>query len=344
MCELFRYLKRTKRDNPELTAQIRESEEDIEQWKKTLRGEKQSLQARRMEEASEMDMSLEDVTAVVDNPEMWARFSETVTRVRSGEEVPENDLKLAMGSVMLAIKLKSFQRPGAVMNCTINEYRNAVKTDGTLIIKVYNHKTQKTGPAKLTMDSNLEKRLRLYVKHIRPLLAEPGSDIENLFILPGSQKVNKFGNLEAFISRNLKMSVPTSTKARKIGATCSARALDYQTHSLVTKQMSHQPDVSRKYYEAVHGSKDTAMAFQAMEHLRTGFTSGSSILTQPQSEEDANKRWSAADTALIEKHFHAYIKRGKTPGLGQCHGVALSRTPKQVQDKVRTLIRQSKKE
>ena len=348
VCELYRYLKRTKRDDPELTTKIRESEEDIEQWKKTLRGEKQVLQAKRMEEASEMDMSLEDITAVVDSPEMWARFSDTVARIKDGEEVPENDLKLAMTSVMLAIKLKSFQRPGAVMNCTVNEYRNATKSGDTTIIKVYNHKTQKQGPAKLTMDRNLETRLKLYVKHVRPLLAEAGSDIENLFILPGSQKVNKFGNMEAFISRTLNMTVPTSTKARKIGATCSARSLDYQTHSLVTKQMSHQPEVSRKYYEAVHGSKDTAFAFQAMEQLRTGSTSGPSTLTKPtptiRDDKALNKRWSPADTALIKKHFSTFIKRGITPGVAHCTNVALDRTLKQIQDKVRTIIRQAKKE
>ena len=343
VCELYRYLKRTKRESPELIAEIRESEEDIEQWKKTLRGEKKMLQARRMEEASEMDMSLQAITEVVDNPEMWARFSDTVTRIKNGDVVSENDLKLAMGSVMLAVKLKSFQRPGAVINCTVNEYRNAIKSGDTTIIKVYNHKTQKQGPAKLTMDSNLEKRLRLYFKHIRPLLAEAGNDIENLFILPGSQRVNKFGNLESFISRTLKISVPTSTKARKMGATCSARSLDYQTHSLVTKQMSHQADVSRKYYEAVHGAKDTAFAFQAMEHLRAaGSGSPSKLNLEDQNAE--SKWWSPADAQLIETHFSTFIKRGKTPGLGQCSNVALNRTPKQIQDKVRTIIRKNKKQ
>ena len=344
VCELYRFLKRTKRDDPQLIADIRETEEDIEQWKKSLRSEKKQLQVRRMEEASEMDMSLEAITEVVDSPQMWARFSDTVTRIKNGEEVPENDLKLAMGSVMLAIKLKSFQRPSSVINCTVNEYRNAIKSGDTTIIKVYNHKTQKQGPAKLTMDSDLEKRLKLYFKHVRPQLAEAGNDIENLFILPGSQRVNKFGNLERFLSRTLNMPVPTSTRARKIGATCSARSLDYQTHNLVTKQMSHQPDVSRKYYEAVHGAQDTAFAFQAMEHLRT---SGSAPPSKPnwevQTLNTTGCRWTPASTALVETQYSSYIKRGKTPGLGQCMNLALDKTPKQIQDKVRTLIRQRRK-
>ena len=336
--EVFRYLKRTKKHNVHLMEKIQETESDIQDWKKTLRSAKRSLQIKRMEETSEMNMNLEEITAVVDNPRMWTKFSDVVSRAKHRENVAESELKLAMGIVMLTVKLKSFQRPGAVTNCTIREYRNAEKCGDTTVINVYNHKTGNQGAAKLTMDAKLSSRLLLYFKYIRPLLMEPGEDIDNLFILPGSQKVGKFGNLEASISRFLNVQVPSSTKARKIGATCSAKALDYQTHHLVTQQMSHQADVSRKYYEAVHGKRDAAFAFQKLEGLRTGSKAGTS-----ETGGLASQRWSTLDTAFVKKKFAACIKKARTPGLPECSEIGLDRTAKQVQDKVRTLIRQAQK-
>ena len=163
---------------------------------------------------------------------------------------------------MVSVKLKSFSRPGTIVNCTIDEYHRVKNCNGSTVIKVYEHKTGCQGTAKITVDEQLMDRLRLYFRYIRPLLAEPGHDTKYLFILPGSQKIKKFSNIENFLKRHLDVDIPTSTKARKIGATCAARSLDHQTNILVTKQMSHQPDVSSKYYEAVHGSRDAAHAFQ----------------------------------------------------------------------------------
>ncbi len=346
VCAAYHFLKRTKKDDRELSTQIKETEGEIYDWKKTLRRQKQALNVRRLEKTSEMDLNMGEITEVVDNPTMWAKFSDIVTRAKNGRDVPENDLKLAMGIMAAAVKLKSYQRPSAIINCTVEEYERAKCPDdmGTTVIKVYNHKTGSQGPANLTLDSKTAKRLDLYFKYIRPLLVEPGEDIDNLFILPGSQKITKITNLESFVSKTLGILIPTSTKARKIGSTLAARNLDYQKHSLITKQMSHQPEVSRKFYEAVHGPQDAAAAFQTMEQLRTGSTS---CPTEPHlaiGDSALNKRWSPADTNLIKKLFASDIKKMRTPGVAQCTDLGLDRTPKQIQDKVRTIIRQAKKE
>ncbi|ORU95070.1 MAG: hypothetical protein A6F71_10445 [Cycloclasticus sp. symbiont of Poecilosclerida sp. M] len=122
------------KDDVESRGQKLESENLIERWKKTLRCQKNALQVRRREDASEMDMNMETISAVVDNPTMWSDFSDIVDRARHGEEVPEKDLKLAMGIVMVAVMFKSYQRPGAVQNCTCTEYRAATKDDGITVI------------------------------------------------------------------------------------------------------------------------------------------------------------------------------------------------------------------
>lgn len=262
-----------------------------------------------------------------------------------------------MGIVMVSVKLKSFSRPGAIANCTVDEYHRSVICEGSTVIKVYDHKTGKQGTAKITIDEQLMDRLRLYFRHIRPLLVEQGHDIPNLFILPGSQKICKFSNLETFLKRHLMVDIPSSTKARKIGATCAARALDYQTNTLVTKQMSHNPDVSRRYYEAVHGSSDAAFAFQQMEALRKGEPTSRMRVTslecasmsKPYTSHDVDdttvpsNRWPLKDTAFIKSKFAKRLQELKTPSLFECEDLGLNKSAKQIQDKVRTLIRQKRK-
>ena len=65
-----------------------------------------------------------------------------------------------MASVMISLKLKIMQRPAAVCNCTIEEYRRATVQDDVTIIKVKDHKIASTsGSAKLTSNPSLTCRL-----------------------------------------------------------------------------------------------------------------------------------------------------------------------------------------
>ncbi len=343
VCDLLWYLKKHDKDNINMKNEIVDTESEIKLWKRTLREKKKALQVRRLEEISEQDLTLDDITAVVDNDRMWLKFSEIVDKAKKGSDIPDEDLKVAMGIVMINVKLKSFSRPSAIANCTVDEYQRATRCDGSTVIKVYNHKTGHRGTAKITIDDQLTERLRLYFKYIRPLLVDPGHDINLLFILPGSQKIYKFSNLENFLQKRFTISIPNSTTARKIGATCAARSLDYQTNTLVTKQMSHNPEVSRVFYEAVRGPADAAFAFQQMESLRKGEVTSHmrSYPSQPEDTSNFSSRWTQSDTTFVKKKFRENIESGQTPGLSQCEDLGLNKTPKQVQDKVRTLIRQA---
>ena len=337
------FLITTKTLSTEMKSTIHETEVYMQQWKRTLRSQKVSLQIQRIEMTSEMNLSMDQITKVVDNPEMWARYDKTIRQLKRNKKVAEIELKIALAAIMISIMLKSSQRPGAVTNCTVDEYRNATTTsDGTTVIKVFNHKTGQQGTAKLTLDPQMHERLNDYFSYMRPYLAEPGKDIDSLFILPGSVHVHKFSNMEAILKRHLRIEIPSATLARKIGATCAARSLDYQANQLVTKQMSHQPEVSARYYEAVHGLEDSAKAFKTMESLRKN---PQSCRGEPSSSGTAtprlNSRWTAQDTNTVEKKFRKAIKKGKTPELHECQGLGIDKTPKQIQDKVRTIVRQN---
>ena len=246
LCDALNYLKYY--HQPSLKEKIDDMEVHIQRWKQVLRKEKNIKQIDRMENLSEnSNLSLDVITNVVDNKSMWDKFEETVDALKRGRKVSDNSLKAAMGVVMVSVVLKSYQRPGAVCNCTVEEYKGAKTIEGISIIKVKDHKTSsKYGTAKLTLDTVLMERLHLYFDYVRPHLAQPGSDITNLFIMPGSQKVTKITNLIRFLENRFDMTIPTCTMARKIGATNAALSLDDPSNTLICKQMSHQPAVSDK--------------------------------------------------------------------------------------------------
>lgn len=84
----------------------------------------------------------------------------------------------------------------------------------------------------------MKKKVDDYFTFVRPKLAEAGNDISNLFIMPGSLPVTRIGNLTRFLEKELHLTIPTCTMARKIGATSAAHHLDDSANLLISNQMS----------------------------------------------------------------------------------------------------------
>ena len=172
VCDAVDYLKFYYQDG-RLASQIGNVELHIGKWKKVLRAEKQQLQATRIEKLADQDIDLKAITDVVDNPRVWSRFDSVIEALQKGEGLSDVELKVAMGTVAITLVLESYQRPGAVCNCTIEEYRNAVICDDIWVIRVHDHKTSKHGTAKLLMDPEMKGRVDDYFQLVRPKLAEP---------------------------------------------------------------------------------------------------------------------------------------------------------------------------
>jgi 5,10-methylenetetrahydrofolate reductase len=86
----------------------------------------------------------------------------------------------------------------------------------------------------------------MYFEFIRPKLAAPGQDVE---ILPGSRPITKIGNMVRFLEGQLKITIPSCTLARKIGATVAVQQLDGASNAVISAQMSLSPAVSRRKKE-----------------------------------------------------------------------------------------------
>lgn len=254
-----------------------------------------------------MHLDMKMITDVVDSPQMGKTFNSVVKRIQEREDIPDAKLKLAMGIVLVTLVLKNYQCPGAMCNCTVQQYQLAMTVDDTTVIKVADHKTAKMyGSAKLVVDAEMKAMLAHYFTLIQPKLAQPGNDVPNLFILPGSKPVRKIGNLSRLLQSCLKVSIPMCSMARKIGAMCAACTLGDADNLLIGTQMSHSPAVTKKYYQALTSCKDAVSAYKKMEGMRT--------VPSP-SPVTSGKSWSKEDARQIEKNFQQLLVKKPLPSV-----------------------------
>lgn len=138
----------------------------------------------------------------------------------------------------MSLVLRSWQRPGAVTNCTLDEYDHIQKVDDVHVLRVKEHKTSVCGSAKLFLDKIMMRRLKAYIRHIRPKLARAGRDVNYLFILPGSVKIEKYGNVVKLLENRLKLKIPTPTMVRKIRSTAVVKTMKEPQARVIMRQLS----------------------------------------------------------------------------------------------------------
>ncbi len=153
---------------PELEGQARRMDETIASFKRTLCKFKYKRVEQRLEELSETPLDVEEVMQVVDNPVMWREFQEVIDKITSEEEVEPRQLELCTTAIATLLLFKSWQRPRAVCNLTVAEYKNArlVLGEGpggtdVFVMSAREHKTGIKGPARLMLTNDDVPKLSL---------------------------------------------------------------------------------------------------------------------------------------------------------------------------------------
>ena len=120
-------------------------EDALRRWKGGLRPLKKQENIERLEALSEESLSLQQVNEVVDDHRMWKDFWKTVRKVEDGGHISKEEKNLCVTVVLVMLLFKNWQRPGAVVNLKVKEYRQAkpVVEGGkeVLVIPVHDHKT-----------------------------------------------------------------------------------------------------------------------------------------------------------------------------------------------------------
>ena len=194
------------------------------------------------------------------------------------------------------------------------------------IVSVFEHKTGVGGAARLMLNESLYDDIKKYIKLIRPCIEPEDEFNENVFLLPNGKKVMKLSNLIRFMESELNITIPSATEVRKIGATAVAKKCTEGEARVVARQMAHDPRVSAQYYQAVRGVKDAKKAYDTLKEVV--------------SKKTPSKKWDDESTEILRIRFEKNIKDNKTPKMSECGGIIKGKDPKQVQDKIRTIIRQ----
>ena len=88
--------------------------------------------------------------------------------------------------------------------------------------------------------------------------------MDKLFITSHSSPV-KYGNVVRLLERRLNIKFPTPTMVRKIGSTAAVKSCAEPEARLVLCQLSHDPHVGAKHYQAITGGAAATKAFSTME-------------------------------------------------------------------------------
>ena len=192
----------------------------------------------RLADISDQPVDLSGVEAFINCHALKQLTKDIVTKAKQRKHISTQHLRVVVLWLAGALLLSNHQRPGAIINATMAEYRAAKTTTvGRATYKTFvvaNHKTSTTGRAKLTAGSAFCKFLDAYVNHLRPTL--PDSPL----LFP-----NKDGKPLDHLSRHVKnlgqkygIQVPNATASRHAAATAVTKTGGEQEKSAVATLMS----------------------------------------------------------------------------------------------------------
>ena len=134
------------------------------------------------------------------------------------------------------LMFKSWQKPGAVTNCTIQEYRRGRWIKDTFVISVSDHKTGTVGTAKLLVEKHNFSKLQLYFDKIRPTIK---STENNLLLRSNGNAIKSIQHYLRPLGAKYNINIPTATQIRKAGATAVVLECSSKEGTLVSRQLSH---------------------------------------------------------------------------------------------------------
>ena len=282
--------------------------EVISGWKGTLLKERRNLRQKRLQELSCEDLSLEEVTALIECTQLWRQFDTTCTRAKRGETLSTAMLNQCSICLAASVLYKNWQRPGAVVNATVQEFEacklmSRNEKASVYIMSVKEHKTAKEGYARLVLDGIDYARIVQYAGTVRKCL-NPNEGSNKLLLLSGGRSINSLS--------------------------------------------SRIQSLSKSYGLVFVGNHHAVETFDSMENLRGKITneteSGTEKVRSTHSKPLQKRRlFSPEENSSVKQHFGKHIAKSTTPSLAECKSFTrvfqMNRSPKDIQDKVKNIIK-----
>ena len=144
-------------------------------WRSTVDNATQSQQLQRhIDEADEL-LTPEDIQRLKQS-RPYTEGIKLIIQAGQGKRLNVREFAEARDLLLGRLTLATGTRPGALNNATVNDYEKAKSEKGKRIMLVAKHKRSKDGPAILGMDAELQKLMSIYVREIRPSVAQPEED------------------------------------------------------------------------------------------------------------------------------------------------------------------------
>lgn len=266
--DALKYLRLKFYENDNLIKKISHVDDILSRWKYTLRREKKKKNHERVQMlADSSKLDVDKLRKFVNNTRMWTKFNSIISQCKNKTIPSEDSLKFSVSAVTLVSLFGSWQRPGAVKNLTVSQYKSGTMLDGTYVVNITNHKTGVGGVANLMFKDEVKQRVDDYLEYIRPHLILEDNQHDNLFLQTNGRPIYKVGHLTRYMESCLKIEIPSATEVRKMGATEAAKTRTEEEVRIVARQMSHDPRTAAKYYQHIRGVKYAKQAFDTMESI-----------------------------------------------------------------------------
>ena len=157
---------------------------------------------------------------------------------------------------------------------TMNEYLHhhiVEKGDEeVVVIRVKEHKTGMSGSAKVLLRSADFSKVQAYASHLRPLLypSETFEAPENLLLLPGGKTHLPHAECTEDSGDQILAGGAYGHPGAKGRCQCCSTSHLSKAGVLVCQQLSHSSETDLRFYQALRGDEDAAVAFRAMKQLQ----------------------------------------------------------------------------
>ena len=160
------------------------------------------------------------------------------------------------------MSLSNTQRPGAVVNMTVEEYeaRETEEVEGRPVttIAVASHKTASSGAAVLRLDADLARQLGQWVEHLRPGALPATCPL--VFATAEGRGITHLSKRLATLGSKLGFALPKLTSVRKAVVTKAADRPESDRAALA-EHMCHSAATARRFYDASQRRKQKSAGY-----------------------------------------------------------------------------------
>jgi len=158
-----------------------------------------------------------------------------------------SELKIVLSFIGAHILFLNAQRPAAMENMTLIEYKARQETaDGRYCIRVAEHKTACTyGPVVLFISPKVLYLMECYYTHTRQKITPQAGCEEYLFLRDDGGKLNCITEIIIGVGKAYGCSLPNPTLHKKVVTT---KAAGNDKLPQIRQHMTHSASVSRRHY------------------------------------------------------------------------------------------------